>query len=75
MVEGKQTLTLLGGRRSGAEVGSLPGNQACGKGVWRRNLRLGGFGGDFLLGFLGMGGVKDWGGALCGELANSSGLE
>ena len=38
-------LRLLGGRRSGAVVGSLPGNQGFGRGVWRRTLRrIGGWG-------------------------------
>ena len=35
-------LTLLGGKRRGADVGSFPGSQAAGVGVGRRNLRLGG---------------------------------
>ena len=35
-------LTLLGGRRRGADVGSFPGSQGDGVGVGRRTLRLGG---------------------------------
>ena len=40
--QGGGIIMLLGGSRRGAEVGSLPGSQAWGVGVGRRNLRLGG---------------------------------